>query len=99
VGFDTILNKEVVAMDSIANVVLDSEIVHSVDGDDSGVRLMNCITASERIGNRPSHVEVNTISAWYLRLSALSKLSESNLSLKTVSSLASHHEMRSIQSN
>ena len=37
VGLDAILDEEVVSLDIVSDIVFDSQVVHSVDGDDSGV--------------------------------------------------------------
>lgn len=45
VGFNTILNEEVVAADSVANVELNCEEVDSVDSDNTSEGVMHCVTA------------------------------------------------------
>jgi hypothetical protein len=63
VSLYAVLNEEVMALHSITHIVLDSKIVNSMDGDNSGIGLMNCITPCERSRDVSCHMEMYAISA------------------------------------
>ena len=78
-GFNTILDKEVVAFDIISYVFLDCKIVDSVEGDYSGHWVMYGISSCEWLGYVAVHVEMDAISSDYSWLPAFSELSVCDL--------------------
>lgn len=95
-GLYPILNEKVVALDSETDVVLYSQVVNSVDGDNSGKRVMHCYSSGEGSGDVSGHVEVGAISAEDLRLSAVHELGVGDMSFETVDALARQHQVRAI---
>ena len=93
VSLNAVLDKVVVALDQVTNVVLNSQVVNSVDSDDSGHRIMNCIASSIGVRDISIHVEVNTVSAYDSWLSAVSELGVSNMTLKSILRTTCHQEM------
>jgi len=73
-SLNAVLDEEVVPMDSVSYVLLNSQVVNSVDSDDSGEGLMYSVSPGEGSGNVASHMEVNAIPTQNLWLSALSEL-------------------------
>lgn len=96
VCFDTVFHEEVVSTHSIANVVLYSQIVHSVDSYHSGEGVMNCISPRKRIWDISQHMEMDAVTTQDLRLSAMSKLRVSNVSGETAVDISRQHQMRTI---
>ena len=95
-SLNAILDKVVVALDQVTDIVLDSQVVNSVDSDNSGHRVVNCIASSIGVRDISVHVEVNTVSSYDSWLSAVSELSVSNMTLKSILRTTCHQEMRSI---
>lgn len=72
----------------ISNVVFDSEEMCAMDGDNSGKRMMHCISNSERVHGITNHVEMNAISAHNSRLSTPREFGVSYVSFKSVFTIA-----------
>jgi hypothetical protein len=61
VGFGSIFNENGVTHGVVRNIVLNGEIVDSVESDGSVVSLMDGITLSIRVVDSPDHMEMNGV--------------------------------------
>jgi hypothetical protein len=96
VGLDPIFDEEVVPLHSESHVVLNREIVNSVDSDDSSEGVVHCVAASKGGRDVPCHMEVDAVPAKNLGLSAMGKLSEAHVALEAIDCEAGEHEVRTI---
>lgn len=95
-GLNTVFNEVVVASDSVTNVVLDCEKVHSVDGDYSCEGFMDCVSSNKGSGHLFGHVEMDAVSTKDLRLAALSELRIGDMSFQSIRISSSKHQVRTI---
>jgi hypothetical protein len=96
VGLNAVLNEEVVTSDPIADIVLDCQVVHAVDGGDSGERVVDCISSNVGGGDISGHMEVDAVSSHDLRLAAVRELSVGDLSSKVAVILAGQQQMGAV---
>ena len=60
---------------SVAYIILNCEHMDALHGDHSAVRLVHAVAFNVGIGYLPVHLEVDTVTAWDLRLPAEGELS------------------------
>ena len=73
-GLDGILDEDGVTHSVVSNVVLDTEVVHTVDGDSSVESVMDGVIAHVRVVDSANHVEMNWIRAKNEGLTNIEKL-------------------------
>ena len=95
---DAILYKKVMSTHSIANILLHQQVMHTMDNNESRVRLVYCVSSGKRCWNIAYHVEMDTVSSDYLRLTTLSKLTVGYMRFKASVRRAHYHQVRSIPS-
>ena len=96
VSLNPILNKEIVAPDSVPNVVLDCQVMDAVNGGYSGERVVDGVAPDVGGGDVAGHMEVDAVSAHNLGLSAVCKLTVGDLSSEIFMIRAGQHQMRSV---
>ena len=70
--------------DLVANVILDSDIVDTVDCGQASKRVMNCITTSIGRGSLTQHVEMDAVASPDFGLPTVSELRVSDLTLSSI---------------
>jgi len=74
-GLDTVFQENVMSFNFIAHILLNCQIVRSVDSQHSCMRVVNCNSSHETIGNLSGKMEMRTISSDYFGLAAAANLS------------------------
>lgn len=95
-GFDTIFDEEVVSLDIVSDVLLNGQVMDSVDSQNSGHRIVDGITDDFRVFNISIHMEMHAISTDDSRLSAVSEFGVSDVALESFGAGSNHHQVRSI---
>ena len=96
VGLYAVLNEEVVALHPVADVLLDCEVVHPVESDHPGHRIVDCVASDERTRDVAVHVEVDAVPADDSGLAAVEELTVGDMRNKAVFSAACEHEVRAV---
>ena len=91
-----IFNEEVVTLHDVSDVFSHTEEVYGMESDNSCERVMHSIAFNVGISDISIHVKVNTISSDNSRLSAVGKLSISNVGNHSFFTTAEHHQVRSV---
>lgn len=95
-GLDTVFDEVVVAHYVVTDVVLDCQVMDSVEGDDSGHGIMDCVASGKGVRDVSVHVVVDAIATDDARLSALGELSVGDLANKTILGTSGHHQMSTV---
>ena len=96
VGLDTVFQEEVVAVNQIANVMGNREVVDAVNRENTGVRVVNRVTDNVGIADVSVHMEVNAVATDNSRLAALSDLCVGDVAHETLIGGAVHHYVSTI---
>lgn len=78
-------------LDPVADVVFDCQKVDSVNGYYSSHGVVNSITSGVALGDVTIHMEMDAISAYDTGLTAISELTVSYVSQKTILCATCHH--------
>jgi hypothetical protein len=95
-SFDAVLDEDVVAFDQETDVLLDKQVVGSVNGQHSGVRVVDCYSSDEAVGHLPGHVEMRAVPSDNLRLSTLGDLSVGKSGVQAICGLPHEHQVRTV---
>lgn len=90
---NTVLNKYIVTLNSVSDILFNQQIMGSMDGQDSRKRVMDWYSSYEALWYLSCHVEMSAVTSNNLWLSAICELGIAERCIKPVFNFTSHHQM------